>query len=414
MGAFTLVCLSCGREHEEFRMRCQDGCDALLRARYAARSFRPAAAESLFKFSDWLPCQGSVETGIGPVVYECGALGRKLGLERLYAAFNGYWPERGAYNSTGTFKDLEALPTVLAFREHGKRRILLSSAGNTARAFAHAVQVVDGFEVILVVPEGMLHRLWLPGGDRTGQVKLVAVQGSQDYYEAITLGDEIARRYGLDVEGGARNVARRDGMGTVMLEAARLLGRLPDHYVQAVGSGTGGIAVYEAALRLRQDSRFEDQPLPRLHLGQNAPFLPIHHAWTNGQRIDPERCKGVSEQVYASVLANRNPPFGMAGGVAEALRESRGATYAVETPEAEEAARSFERLEGIDLEPAAAVAVAVLRQAVEAGAIRRDELVLLNLTGGGLERIRRDFDCVPLEPVLRAAPGSVEEVASIL
>lgn len=413
MGAFTLVCLSCGREYEDFRMRCNNGCESLLRARYTETNFQPTSAENLFKFAAWLPCQSGVETGIGPVVFECGTLGRELGLARLYAAFNGYWPERGAHNATGTFKDFEALPTVLAFQDQGKRRILLSSAGNTARAFAHAAQVVD-FEVIVVVPEGMLHRLWLPGGDRAGRVRVVAVRGSNDYYEAIALGDEIARRYSLDVEGGARNVARRDGMGTVMLEAARLLGRLPDHYVQAVGSGTGGIAAYEASLRLRRDPRFADRPLPRLHLGQNAPFLPIHYAWMNGHKIDPERYKGLSEQVYASVLANRNPPFGMPGGVAEAIRESRGTTYAVETPEAQEAARRFEQLEGIDLEPAAAVAVAVLRQAVATGAIRRDEVVLLNLTGGGLERIRRDFECRPLVPALHADPGSLEGVASIL
>jgi len=58
------------------------------------------------------------------------------------------------------------------------------------------------------------------------------------------------------------NVARRDGMGTVMLEAAVTIGRAPDHYFQAVGSGTGGIAAWEASLRLKQDGRFLNGPLP--------------------------------------------------------------------------------------------------------------------------------------------------------
>ena len=75
-------------------------------------------------------------------------------------------------------------------------------------------------------------------------------------------------------EGGARNIARRDGMGTVMLDAALTIGKMPDHYFQAVGSGTGGISVWEAAIRLRADGRF-GQKIPKLQLAQNLPFVPM-------------------------------------------------------------------------------------------------------------------------------------------
>ena len=40
-------------------------------------------------------------------------------------------------------------------------------------------------------------------------------------------------------------------------------------------------------------------------------------------------------------------------------------------------------MEGIDVEPAAGVAIASLARAVRDGAIARDETVLLNVTGGG-------------------------------
>ena len=85
-------------------------------------------------------------------------------------------------------------------------------------------------------------------------------------------------RPGFAAEGGARNIARRDGMGTVMLDAALKLERIPDHYFQAVGSGTGGISAWEAALRLRADGRF-GSILSRLHLAQNLPNAPIYCAW---------------------------------------------------------------------------------------------------------------------------------------
>lgn len=419
MGTFNLICLECGKEHPELRLRCEAGCDSLLRTRYEESAFRPAPMGGLFKFNDWLPCQDEVETEIGSIVYPCQELARRLGLERLYCAFNGYWPERGAGNPTGTFKDFEALPTLLSLQARGKRRIVLASAGNTARAFAHAARLVDGFTVFLVVPEKMLGRVWLPGGASSkGAVRLVAVAGSDDYFSAIRLSDEIAKRFDIDPEGGARNVARRDGMGTVMLEAARVLGCLPDHYFQAVGSGTGGIAVYEASLRLQDDESFQGQALPRLHLSQNAPFLPIYKAWKQGANGSPatwpESAEDEEGQLFASVLANRKPPYSIRGGVADALGASGGTVYAVSNKEAAAAAALFSRCEGIDLEPAAGVAVASLEQAVANGGVRRDELILLNLTGGGFERIRRDFECRAVPPDLVIDESGLDSFESIL
>ncbi|MES1242001.1 MAG: cysteate synthase [Acidobacteriota bacterium] len=406
---FDLLCIHCGRSHPPLTVRCEEGCTSLLRTRYEAKSFEPNGEAGLFRFLDWLPCESGIESGVGPIVFRADRVGNWLGLDNLYCAFNGYWPERGAANPTGTFKDLEALPTLLGLRDRGKARIILASAGNTARAFAHAARVLD-FTVYIVVPETMLHRLWLPeDGASRGNVRLAAVRGSSDYSQAIRIADELAKRYELDSEGGAKNVARRDGMGTVMLEAARVLGRLPDHYFQAVGSGTGGIAAYEASLRLLGDDRFAGQALPRLHLSQNAPFLPIYQAW-KGETWTP----GPDEDLFASVLANRTPPYAIRGGVADALKASAGDVYSVASDDAIAAGRELSEIEGIDLEPAAAVAVASLRQAVAEGKVRRDDLILLNLTGGGLERLRRDFDCRAMEPDLWIDESSLDSFESIL
>lgn len=83
-----------------------------------------------------------------------------------------------------------------------------------------------------------------------GRITLIAVKG--DYLDAIQMAEKVQSRKGFTPEGGARNIARRDGMGTVMLDAAVTIGRTPDHYFQAAGSGTGGISAWEASLRLKR------------------------------------------------------------------------------------------------------------------------------------------------------------------
>jgi len=404
----TLRCVLCGRQYDALARSCASCDGALLRMSYARRRFQPMQRTGIFKYLHWLPSRRGIETEIGPVVYQSEGLAGFLGLRRLYIGINGYCPERGAFNITGTFKDFEALPTLLYLQEHGVTRVILASAGNTGRAFAYAARML-GFRLDIIVPEAMAHKLWLPVKPAEA-VRLTVVADSRDYSKAIELCGLAAREFGIPDEGGARNVARRDGMGTAMLEYARIVGALPDHYFQAVGSGTGAIAAWEASLRLIADGRFGDR-LPRLHLAQNAPFTPIHDAWTNGKKIHPRR--NIREQlariarIKADVLANRNPPFSVAGGVRDALEATNGLTYSVTNREASAACKLFERTECFTPSAAASVAVAALVQAVRAGRIGRDDAVFLHVTGGGLDRLRKDYHIHRLQPGLRVPVARV-------
>jgi cysteate synthase len=412
LAKLTLNCLVCGREHKTYVLACESGCNSLLRTRYEQIELRPKPLANIFKFLDWLPCAEAVETPTGPVLHRAERFGQRIGLDHLVCCVNGYWPEIGATNPTGTFKDFEALPTLLTFAGLGRKRMILASAGNTARAFAYAAHSADVL-VYLVVPESMLFRIWLPASHPADRVRLIAVQGSSDYSEAIRFADALSQRYGLDPEGGARNVARRDALGTVMLEAAYSLGRLPVHYFQAVGSGTGAIAAFEAAVRLQGDPRFAGSALPAIHVSQNSPFEPIYRAWHDGSPIDPAAHWGDGE-VYATVLANRNPPYAIRGGMRDVLQESGGNVYSVGSGEAKAAHEEFAAEEGFDLEPAAAVAVASLQQAVALGRVARQDLVLLNLTGGGFQSLRRDFGIRQLTPDLVVSASDVDAVAALV
>jgi len=412
MTGYTLTCPVCLREFpDSYTLTCPFGCQGLIRTSYSARQITVRDAPGLFRFMDWLPVSGTLPTRAEPVCYKSKGLADALGLSDLWIVFSGYWPEKGAYAVSGSFKEFEAYPTMQRLSERTRGIIQVSSAGNTGRAFAE-VSAQTGQPVIIVVPDTARDRIYTPRPAH--DVLLITIRG--DYTDAISLGNMICTIPGIFPEGGAKNVARRDGMGTTMLAGTLAMGTLTDWYVQAVGSGTGGIAAYEASLRLIADGRFGTK-MPRLLLFQNEPFIPMVRAWQERRReiMDedmPDAARAIS-QVYSDVLTNRTPPYGIAGGVYDTLMATDGIMEGVSSADAEQAGRLFSSCEGIDPDPAAAVCVAGLINAVRAGVLRPDEKILLNITGGGYVRGAQDlprFVKTPDHMVTKETPS--EEIAA--
>lgn len=187
-------------------------------------------------------------------------------------------------------------------------------------------------------------------------VKLVATERGSDYFDAIYLSNIICELDKFYPEGGAKNVARRDGMGTTVLSAVTTIGRIPDYYFQAVGSGTGAIAAWEANKRFIVDGRYGNN-LMKLMVSQNIPFTPMYDAWKAGSRallpVDDTIARKQAEEICAKVLSNRKPPYSLKGGLFDALTETGGDMFAISNEEAMEGMVLFERTEGIDIEPAA-------------------------------------------------------------
>jgi cysteate synthase len=390
------------------QISCQHGHNALLRAEYASRQLVLSDYPGIYRYIAWLPVEKPLLPSGGPVTFTCKELGRTLGLSRLFVSFSGYFPEQGAELVTGSFKELEASPTMQRLQEHGRQIPVVASAGNTGRAFAQ-LSARCRKQVVIVVPKRAADRLWTTA--RAEDIFLVTVDG--DYTDAIDVSGSLAAVPGCVPEGGAKNVARRDGMGTVMLDAAVTIGRIPDHYFQAVGSGTGAIAAWEAALRLISDGRY-GASLPQLHLAQNEPFIPMASAWRDRRReIVPEKDMPDADtavfEVMSEVLTNRSPPFGIAGGLFDALTETDGLMYTATNAEGTDAMKLVRETVGIDPDPAAAIATAALVKAAEAGIVKRDATILLNLTGGGYERIREDHTLYPVKVSAGISPGAPRE-----
>jgi cysteate synthase len=380
MSHYGLRCRKCDKLLEDtYCAFCEHCRDALLVTDYGAARFSEAGGEGIWRFS-WLPVHSPSFVQPGPSVYRSRGLAVHLGLENLHVAFNGYWPEKGALLETCTFKEFEASVVLQNARENDIEGLTVASAGNTARSFAY-LSSQTGYPVVIVVPAMCLTEMWYHEQSRDVPTVVVA---DGDYADSIDVARRVAAILGFPFEGGVKNVAKRDGLGLVLLEAVATLGRLPDHYFQAVGSGTGAIGVWEMGERFLADGRFGSR-LPMLHLAQNLPFAPMAKAWARHERrLDPDDLRPeLIPEITTRVLSTRYPAYTIAGGVYDALTACGGRMYGVRNEAVYAAMALFERLEGVDIVPAAGVAVAALEQAVRVGALHPEDVVLLNITGGG-------------------------------
>ena len=417
---YELICVATGEQFADAGWTLDyAGYDkpSLVRALYAKKQLTVYDdQQGLYKFRDWLPMKRMLKCDAAPVTYRSEGLAKALGLENLYITFNGYFPERGAKMMTCSFKETEAYSVCARTDAACDKILVVASAGNTARAFAKVCSD-NNIPLLLSVPEDNLNAMWFtePLNDC---VKLISCRKGGDYFDAIHLSNLALTSPMFYAEGGAKNIARRDGMATTVLSAVTTIGRIPDYYFQAVGSGTGAIAAWEANMRLIEDGRYGEN-LMRLMVSQNAPFLPMYDAWRADSRAllpyDDNQARRDAETIDAKVLSNRKPPYSLAGGLFDALKATNGDILMADNLQAAKAAELFLQTEGIDIHPAPAIALATLIAEVEKGNIDKSATIMLNITGGGEKRATEGKELWYLKPslVFDLDPNQEDVVAKV-
>jgi cysteate synthase len=140
------------------------------------------------------------------------------------------------------------------------------------------------------------------------------------------------------------------------------------------------------------------------------------HAWERGSRalfpgdLNPE----LIPRITTRVLSTRYPAYSVKGGVYDALTSTRGTMYGVENDAVYAAMDMFLKTEGIDIVPASGVAVATLEQAIKTGSIRKNDTVLLNITGGGEKRLRKDRRTHAVVPTFVSKKITGKEIEDLL
>ena len=384
---------------------------SLVRAVYETKQFTPREdLDGLYRYANWLPISRTLKNSHAPVTYKSRKLAKLLDMDNLYITFSGYNPKIGAGMSTCSFKETEAYSVCGRLPKNSDKVLVVQSAGNTARAFAQVCSD-NRIPIVICIPEDNKHDMWFRK-KLNKCVKIVAAPAGSDYFDAIALGEKICTDPMFLAEGGAKNVARRDGMGTTLLSAVETIGRIPDAYFQAVGSGTGAIAAWENNLRLIEDGRFGNNKM-KIFVSQNAPFTLMYDSWKADSRAlvdySPEQSRRDCEVILAKVLSNRKPPYSLAGGLYDVLKDTDGDMFTVTNDEIVQWIIKFFQCEGYDILPAAATAVASVEKALLEGKIKKTDTVMINVTGGGM-LIAKNEGYVEKEPDLVLSPDLPADV----
>ena len=388
---FRFRCIACGDVSESASQdfRCAH-CGDLLEITYPRwNQVRPVAAElksvwrgrrlsssavdrsGVWRFRDLLPAIDddqqliTLREGNTPL-YELPQCARLTGVPRLFVKHQGM-------NPTGSFKDAGMTVAATFARRAGFRWVACASTGNTSASMA-AYAARGGLRSLVLVPEGKISWSKLSQALDYGAV---TCQLRTDFDGCLQLLQQLVLRapvYQLN----SINPFRLEGQKTLAFELLEQLDwEPPDHIIVPGGNLGNSSAIGKALLEMRELGLISR--LPKLSViqaeGANALVRTLREG--GGKRLIR-----VQAETRATAIRIGNPAswkkaahvLEATGGVCEEVSEIEIAQAKAEIG-----------AEGIGCEPASAVTLAGLKRLIKQGFVKREESVVLVLTGNLLK-----------------------------
>jgi threonine synthase len=311
----------------------------------------------------------------GTPLLKSANLGLMLGHPHLYFKDERQGP-------TNSFKDRQASLAISVLKEEGITEVVVPSTGNVAISYsAYCARAGIKLWAFLTstVPADKMREVALYG------TQVVKVSSTYDHTKVVAA--EFANHKGLSIDRGVRNIAAKESMKTLAFEIAEQLGLMinnagkgpvwqaPDWYVQAVSGGLGPVGVWKGFQELYHMG-FIDR-MPKLAVIQAAGCAPMVNSFKAGLAeavdvTDPQTC--------ITTLATGSP-----GAVYPFLRriilEHGGVMEAVTDEAAFRAMHAMAKMDGLSMEPAAAIACAGVFKLLGQQVIKPDEVVVINISG---------------------------------
>lgn len=330
---------------------------------------------SLWRYHDLLPpvpeaFKISMGEGNTPLI-RAKKLEAKLGHSAIYIKDERQMP-------TNSFKDRQGSVAISVLQERGVTECALASTGNAAVAYAAYAACADiklwVFLNSLVPPEKM-REVALYGAE------VIKVTGTYDRSKKVAA--DFAKRRNIHLDKGAKAIAGKESMKTMAFEIAEQLARqqgdgsrwkAPDWYLQAVSGGIGPLGALKGFTELYRMGLIDR--IPKIGVVQTAGCAPM----VRSMALNQEFATPVTPKSRIIVLSTGDP--GRAYTILrKAQLENGGAMTSVTDEEAFAAMRRLARVQGVSVEPAAAVAFAGLEKFIQNGDIKPHETVVVNCSG---------------------------------
>jgi threonine synthase len=282
---------------------------------------------------------------------------------------------------TGSFKDRQASLAISAMKELGVTEAVVASTGNVAISYsaysAHAGIKMWTF-LTSAVPAEKMREVALYGSE------VVKVTGTYDQTKRIAA--DFALRKNLHYDRGLKSISARESMKTLAFEVAEQLAqtlgpgehtpwRAPDWYFQAVSGGMGPVGVWKAFQELMAMGLTDK--MPKMALIQVEGCAPMVRSFRAGlEEAEPVEHPNTLITTVATGYPGAAYPF-----LRRAMLEHGGTFEMVSDQEAFRAMHVMAKMDGISMEPAAAMAFAGLFKLVSQQMIEPDDVVVLNCSG---------------------------------
>ena len=392
----NLKCRECGQEYPISPLHVCETCFGPLEVTYDYARIRAAVSRkliesrphNLWRYRELLPVDSEPEagpfSGFTPLV-RARRLGAELGVKNLYIK------DDTVNHPTLSYKDRVVSVAITKAREFGFTTVSCASTGNLATAVAaHAARA--NLKCYIFMPEGV----------ESGKVVGSTIYGAQvitirgNYDDVNRLCSEIADKYGWAFVNINLRPYYTEGAKTFGFEVAEQLGwKLPDHIVVPTAGGTILPKVAKAFKEFKEVGLIKDANF-KIHSAQAAGSAPVIHALhKHTDLIEP-----VKPNTIAKSIAIGNPADGFY--VLKAVRESGGWGDVASDPEIVDAIKLLARTEGIFAEPAGGTTLAVTKKLIEQGRIKRDETVVVSITGTGYKTLEAVANAIEQPVIIEA------------
>lgn len=278
---------------------------------------------------------------------------------------------------TASFKDRQASLAISVLREADIKELVVASTGNVAISYS-AYCARSGIKLWAFLDSNVPH-------EKMREVTLYGtevIKVSSTYDRTKQVAAEFARHRNLFLDKGIRGIAAREAMKTLAYEIAEQLGRIrgvaweaPDWYIQAVSGGMGPIGVWRGFYQLYQMGLINK--IPKLAIIQTEGCAPMVNSFEKGLETS-EIIEAPSSIINVLSTGNPGPAYPYLRNL---VLTYGGAFVKVDDQASFRAMRVMAQLEGLSMEPAAAVACAGLIKMVQDQTIGPNETVVVNASG---------------------------------